>query len=276
MIGWQALLATFALAWSDDQYTHILLILPVFATLIYLDRDILRPMSTLSVPLGSVLVISAVLIFAFVRWRLGALTSDVRLSISMLALVIWWIGAFVVCFGIRASRALLFPLCFLFGVVPVPQVLLNEIVWRLQQGSALAAYSLFAGFGIPVVQDGVILTIPGLSVEVAKECSSIRSSSMLLVTTLVLAQLFLRSPWRKALVVAITVPLSIAKNGLRIFTIAMLATRIDPGFLTGKLHHQGGSVFFAIALAAVFGLIWILRRAEREVARTTALHPVSP
>jgi exosortase len=136
------------------------------------------------------------------------------------------------------------------------------MVALLQQGSAWSAHGLFAACGVPVAQDGVLLTIPGLTLQVAQECSSIRSSSMLLVTSMVLAQLLLRSPWRKAVVVGLAVPLSIAKNGLRIFTIAMLGTRVDPGYLTGRLHHQGGIIFFAIILAAVFALIWVLRRGE--------------
>jgi exosortase len=121
---------------------------------------------------------------------------------------------------------------------------------------------LFVAFGVPVAQDGLLLTIPGLTLMVAQECSSIRSSSMLLVTTMVLAQLMLRSPWRKALLIGLAVPLSVAKNGLRIFTIAMLGTRVDPGYLTGSFHHQGGIVFFAIALIIIFALLWILQRGE--------------
>jgi exosortase/archaeosortase family protein len=85
---------------------------------------------------------------------------------------------------------------------------------------------------------------------------------MLLVTTMVLAQLLLRSPWRKALVIGLAVPLSVVKNGLRIFTIAMLGTRVDPGYLTGNLHRKGGIVFFGAALIAVFVLLWIFRRGE--------------
>jgi exosortase/archaeosortase family protein len=96
---------------------------------------------------------------------------------------------------------------------------------------------------------------------------------MLLVTTMVLAQLLLRSPWRKALVIGLAVPLSVAKNGLRIFTIAMLGTRVDPGYLTGKLHHQGGIVFFGIALIAVFALLWIFRRGENWPLKSD-LNPV--
>lgn len=262
LVGWRPLVDTFTLALRDDAYTHILLILPISAALIFLEWQAVQPMVAANVRVGSALLAPAVLVAGLAKGWSGPLPADVRLSLGMLALVIWWIGAFVLCFGTRVSRGLLFPLCFLFGVVPLPQVLLNELVHLLQQGSAWTACVLFAAVGVPVAQDGFLLTIPGLTVEVAKECSSIRSSSMLLVTTMALAQLFLKSPWRKALVIALAVPLSVAKNGLRIFTIAMLGTRVDPGYLTGRFHHQGGIVFFAIALLGIFILLWVLRRGE--------------
>ena len=167
------------------------------------------------------------------------------------------------------SRATaLFPLLFLFGLVPVPQAALDVVVSLLQQSSAWAASALFNIFGVPVVHDGTILTIPGLTLIVAAECSSIRSSSMLLVTTMVLAQLLLRSPWRKALVILLAVPLSIAKNGLRIFVIAMLSTRVDPGYMNGRLHHQGGYLFLLLSLLCIFALLWILRKGDAPPIRT--------
>jgi exosortase/archaeosortase family protein len=56
----------------------------------------------------------------------------------------------------------------------------------------------------------------------------------------------------------------VAKNGLRIFVIAMLATRVDPSFFTGRLHREGGIIFFLIALGAMFLLLWVVRRGEAE------------
>jgi exosortase len=263
-IWWGPLISTFALALHDDQYTHILLILPISAALILMDWKSLAPSAEWSVGVGSVLLVAAVLAIALVRWSVIALPSDVQLSVNMLALVVWWIASFVLCFGNVAFRRALFPLCFLLWFVPFPDFLLNPIVALLQQGSAAAARWLFAAAGVPVEQSGVLLHIPGLTVEVARECSSIRSSSMLVVTTMVLAQLLLRSPWRKALVITLAIPLSVAKNALRIFTIAMLATRVDRSFLTGNLHRQGGIIFFLIALAAIVFFLWIVRRGEKE------------
>ena len=66
------------------------------------------------------------------------------------------------------------------------------------------------------------------------------------------------------MVIALAIPLSIVKNGLRIFVLAMLATHVDRTFLTGRLHHQGGIIYFLIALAVIFLLIWIARRGEEK------------
>jgi exosortase len=265
LLGWRPLIDTLVLALHDDEFTYILLILPVSVALIYLEwRPLLRTKLALSVGAGCAFLATAALIAcASFVWS-ATLPSDVQLTIKMVALVLSWIGAFVLCFGSRASRQVLFPLCFLFWMVPIPLLVLNEIIALLQQGSAWAAYVLFALFDIPVTQDGVVLTIPSLTLQVAQECSSIRSSSMLLVTTMVLAQLLLRAPWRKALVIGLAVPLSVAKNGLRVFTIAMLAVHVNRGYLTGRFHHQGGIVFFAIALIVIFGVLWILRRGENS------------
>jgi exosortase len=266
-IWWSPLRSAFSLALHDDQYTHLLLILPVSAALILLDWKSPEPPSRLSAGASSVLLVIAAVVTAVVRWEPVALSSDEQLSVNMLALVVWWIAAFVLCFGARAFRRALFPLCFLFWMVPFPYFVLNPIVILLQKGSAAAAHFLFAAAGVPVEQEGLLVHIPGLTVEVARECSSIRSSSMLLVTTMVLAQLLLRSPWRKALVITVAIPLSVVKNGLRIFVIAMLATRVDPSFLTGRLHREGGVIFFLIALGVVFLLLWLLRRGEEEKPR---------
>jgi exosortase len=269
-IWWSPITSSFALALHDEQYTHILMILPISAALIFMDWKPPEPFERLSVVVGSVLLAAAASGIFFMKWGAVALFPDERLAANMLALVIWWIAAFILCFGLRATRRALFPLCFLFGLVPFPDFVLNPVVKLLQQGSAAAAHLLFAAAGVPVQQRGLLLHIPGLTVEVARECSSIRSSSMLIVTTMVLAQLLLRSPWRKALIILVAIPLSVAKNGLRIFTIAMLTTRVDPGFLTGRLHREGGIIFFLIALVVTFLLLWILRRAEEANHSITA------
>jgi len=258
------LASSFALALRDDQYTHIWLILPISITLVFLDWKPPESSTVLSSALGTVLLVLAAGATVVARLGVIPLQLDEQLSLNMLSLVLFWIGAFIVGFGISAFKHAVFPLLFLLWMVPFPGFVLNPLVRLLQEGSVAAAHFLFAVVGVPVAENGMQMAIPGLTIEVARECSSIRSSMMLLVTTMFLAQVLLRSVWRKALVIAVAIPLSVAKNGLRIFVLAMLATRLDPSFLTGRLHHQGGVIYFLIAEAAIFLLIWIARHGDEK------------
>jgi exosortase len=282
LFWWRPLSDTFGLALSNDAYTHILLILPLSAALIYTDSKYSRssqndlPAAQIgSQPdrgIGLVLLALALMLGCYARWGMSLATGDVRLSLAMFALVTWWIASIVLCFGGKILKLFLLPICFLFFIVPIPNFALNWIVEFLQLQSAWAARIIFRMFRVPVTQDGIMLYVPGLNVEVARECSSIRSSLMLFVTTIVLAHLFLTSWWRKLFLVVLAIPLSVAKNGLRIFTIVELGTRVDPGFLNGKLHHNGGVIFLGIGVIAVIIPLWLLRRSELR----TPLRPSAP
>ncbi len=262
-IWWNPLASLFALALRNEQYTHILLILPISAALIVLQSEPPAGPSVLSAAVGSALLVIAVMARISMVW-IDLSSADLQLSLNILALVAWWIGAFLACFGAHAFRRALFPLCFLLWMVPLPQLVLDPLVSLLQHGSASSAHLFFAAARIPVEQRGTLVHIPGLTLEVAPECSSIRSSMMLLVTSMVCAQLLLHSFWRKAAVLAAAIPLAVLKNGLRIFVLGVLATKVDPGFLTGRFHRQGGIVFLLIALLGIFLLLWILRRGENQ------------
>lgn len=270
---WQPLAATFALASANEAYTHILLILPLSLALIYVDlKDHHNRQerndsgtgieSNLVHSIGAVLLALAFLLGCYGRWGMPGARDDIRLSLEMFSVVAWWISGVVFCFGLRALRAFLLPLGLLFLAVPAPAVVLESLVRWLQYGSAWMATMLFHAVGASVQRDGIFLNLGSLNIEVAKECSSIRSSCLLVVSTIVLAHLFLRSWWRGLLLVLVAIPLSIAKNGLRIFVISELGIHVDQGFFDGSFHHHGGIVFLLIALGVIVVLLAILRRSE--------------
>ncbi len=278
LIWWQAIAATLALAMGQDAYTHILLILPISFGLVVTEwkRRSWRPVP--SIGMGSAILALAGLIgISGLRWgRVDIFTGDVRLSLEMFALVTWWIGSFLVCFGGRVFRGCVFPLFFLLWLIPMPEFVLDHIVSFLQQGTAAFAHLLLVTVGVPTTQDGLTLTVPGLTVEVAQECSSIRSSMILVVISMVVSYLLVRSWWGRTIVILAAIPLAVAKNGLRVFTLAVLGAYVDPGVLDSPLHHQGGVLFLAVALAAVFGLIWIVGRFERRGTQSlTTQHQAS-
>ncbi len=264
LIWWSPILATTRLACGGGEHTHILLILPITAALILSDLKARRNAFQPCVGTAVLLLSFSLCLVAFGYLKPAFISDELRLSVSMFGLVVWWLGSFLLCFGVGAFRHFLFPLCLLFWLVPFPAVALTSIIHFLQEQSAFAARMLFLAINVPARQAGVVVSIPNLEIEVAPQCSSIRSSLMLVISTMVLGHLFLRSWKRQLILTAATIPLSILKNGLRIVVIAELGTRVDIGFLDGRLHHNGGIVFFAIALAAVAALLLGLQRGETQ------------
>lgn len=260
-LWWRPISSTVSLALADDAYTHLLLILPLAAALIYFNRRSFQIGSKQSISWAGWIIPAVAISTRLATWSPHSNASN-WLSLEMLALVVFWIGSVIACFGLSFLRSQFFAFCFLFLLVPLPESAIDWLTEGLQDQSAVASELLFRAARIPVTRDEVLLSIPALDIEVARECSSIRSSTMLVVATLVLAHLFLRSWWRQVLLVAISIPLSVAKNAVRIFTIAELGTRVDPAYLRGRLHHQGGVVFLALALFVDFLILWLLRRTE--------------
>jgi len=269
ILWWRSLAFDLNLALNSDAHTYILLILPLSLGLIYLGRIESSSIVRREWRSGLVITGAALALHLLAGWNVFHLSESSNLSLNVAALVTFWIGSVILCFGIRTFQTHLFALCFLFLIVPMSEHTVGCVTEFLQQKSAWASAVLFRAAGVPVTRDGVMLSIPGLDIEVATECSSIRSSTILMVMTLMLGQLFLRSWWRKTLLVLVSTALAVAKNAIRIFTIAELGTRVDPGYLDGKLHHQGGIIFFAIAVLGVVVLLWLLRRNEIRYVEAT-------
>ncbi len=257
---WAALIAY---SLRNESASHILLIPAIAFCLLFSERRRIFLRSDLTIRPGLAVIFVAVGIF-WLATRLSA-AGNSRLSLEAVSLVLLWIGGFITCYGFEAARAALFPLLFLLLMVPWPSAILDSVVRWLQEGSTDVTYAIFKTLGIPVLRDGFVLTVPGVAIEVASECSGIRSSMALLITCLLAAHLYLRTSWRALLFVFLVIPLSIIKNGIRIATLTLLSLYVNPDFLRGNLHRDGGFVFFLLALAMMFPVLLLLERSEKRV-----------
>jgi exosortase len=171
-------------------------------------------------------------------------------------------AGFIICYGRRSFRAAIFPLLFLLLMIPIPPVLLDKTVLALQKGSAVVTYTLFKLLGVPVFWQQFKFSLPGVEIEIAEECSGIRSSLALFITSVLAGHVFLQSNWRKAIFSFLSIPVVIFKNAVRIVTISCLGVYVDPGFLHGRLHRYGGLPFSLVSLAILVPLLFALQRGE--------------
>ena len=185
--------------------------------------------------------------------------------------------------GTRTMAAIAFPLAMLIFIVPYPEHLLNKIEMFFQQTSTAAADGMLRLAGTQATKHGLFITLPdvlptaahpdkGLTLQVAPECSGIHSSQVLLITSLLAGNLFLRSPWRRTLLALFVVPLAILRNGFRIFTLGELCVHVSGNMIDSPIHHHGGPIFFVLSLIPFFLLLVWLRKSENNTLNTVK-HP---
>jgi exosortase len=251
----------FQLANHDETASHILLIPFITAWLLYTERKQLQQEAVFNIWPAMLFLMSSVLI-TLLSLNCQACTPKTRLSGYALSLVLLVIAGFIFALGATAAKSSGFALAFLLFLVPIPDPFLGKIIYGLQAGSAEVAEIFFNLSGAPVLRQGFVFRLPVMSIEVAQECSGIRSSLALLILALLVAHFSFRPFWKKLAFVAAGLCMMLVKNGIRIATLTLLANYINPTFLTGSLHHQGGIVFFLIGLALLLPVYWALRKGE--------------
>ena len=193
------------------------------------------------------------------------LNQNDRYSLLIFAALLFWIGSFILLYGINNFRKALFPLLFLGFMIPLPSMIMDKTIFFLQIGSTDLVNIFFKLTGLAYIRENFIFHLPGISIEVAKQCSGIRSSMALLITGVLAAYLFLNTNWRRLLLLIVIFPLVILKNGLRILTISLLAIYVDERFLTDSFLHRSGGFVFYIPVLLLLGLfLWLLRKQEQR------------
>jgi exosortase C (VPDSG-CTERM-specific) len=170
--------------------------------------------------------------------------------------------------GGSVLRVIAFPVAFLAFMVPMPSAMLDWTESFFQHTSAIAASGFLAAAGMPVIRENLTLHLPGFSVVIAPECSGIHSTMVLLITSVLAGHLFLRSGWKRALLVIVVVPLAILRNGFRVFVVGELCVRISHDMIYSPIHRRGGPIFFVLSLIPFFALLLFLRKSEPSGSKT--------
>ncbi len=189
------------------------------------------------------------------------------LIIEIFSAIIMFTGGFVFFYGTEALRNALFPFLFLVFMIPIPADVFEKIIYCLNVGTAESSYAFLKLIGVPVFRDVLILHLPNVSVEVVKQCSGIRSSMVILILGVMMGQIYLKSWWKKIILIISIIPLVILKNGIRVVTLTLLGNYVDITFLTNsKLHKSGGIVFVIPIVIFLMVILWFLKKAEKGIA----------
>ena len=259
--------------WTDENYSHGLLIPFIIGYILWTGRDRLaRIEKRPSVFWGT----AGAGLALFALW---AGTAGAELFVQRSSLVLLAASIVVYFWGFRLLRAVLVPLLLFALAIPIPAIVFNKVAFPLQLFASRCAVWAMRAFDIPVLRDGNVIELLPLNslttkkLEVVEACSGIRSLMTLLTLAVVYA--YFTQPkgrggggWyarnfpalRSALVVLSALPIAILTNAARVSGTGILARFYGTQVADGFFHSFSGWVVYVAAFLLLFTFGWLLDR----------------
>jgi len=258
-------LATMAL--SSDLHSHILLVPLIAAYLFYIrwhELPITYSFSLLPAGITGGVGCAALVVAHALALRQPSISPNDHLALIALSFVCFLAAGGYALLGSRWMRAATFPICFLLFLIPLPDSIVESFETALVLGSAEVANLFFNLSGIAFYRNATTFQLPGIALEVARECSGIRSTWVLFITSILAANLFLQTSSRRTLLVLFGIPLGILRNAFRIVVIGWLCVERGPQMINSIIHRRGGPLFFVLSIVPLLVVLWGLRRSEQK------------
>jgi len=231
---------------GESYYSHGYLIPLVSAYLIFRQKNRLSAMPLSSAPIGLLIIVISLAVHVF------GVVGDVNF-VSAFSLVMYLIGCSLFFLGKDITKAIAFPLFFLFFLCPLPDAYLDVVALPLKSMATTFSLSVIDLTGIPCMREGFRLHLPGSIFIVGTPCNGLRSL-IALSTVGFLFVYFLRSSWwKKLFFLSLILPVAIVLNGLRISALLLISYAFGQEAASPEslLHDGSGIVVFLIGLMAL-------------------------
>jgi len=258
------ILLKMGMQWNDDpDYSHGFLV-PVLVSYFVWERWDRLKGGRLAPSLWGIGLLGLGLLILVI----GSVGAELYLQRSSLIVVL--AGLVLLILGSQALKTLLFPIAFIFFMIPLPAIVVNAVAFPLQLFAARTAEFCLFNFGIPVLREGNVIVLAGTTLEVAEACSGIRSLQALLALGTVYAYFSQRAMWKRWVLVFLSIPIAIAANAFRVSGTGVLANYWGSQAAEGFYHTFSGWLIFVVAFLLLLGCGGILTKIGN--GRKTTVH----
>ena len=242
--------------WNDPDAAHGLLLAPL--AVIFAARGISDETHPARL-WGGLLLLSAILLRYVSGLAAEMFTLRFSMVLALVGFVLWYKGW-------DQLKKWWLPFALLAFSIPLPDLVLGRISLPLQLVASKMGASLLEWRGVPVLLAGNVIHLPGRSLFVTEACSGLRSLTSLLALGILMGALFLKTPYARVMLLALTLPVAILLNGFRVFLTGFLVVFVAPEAGEGFMHMSEGWAIFLVAFVILYGVTVLLGRAETLTA----------
>jgi exosortase len=233
--------------WHDPNFSHGFFV-PAFSLYVLWEQRA-RLLTLPRRPTWTGLVILGVALATLIVGVLGA-----ELFLSRISLLLVIAGLVVFFLGWRYQRAVLFPWAFLILMIPIPNLLFNQITFPLQLLASKVAANVLPWLGVPVLREGNIIQLPAMPLEVAEACSGIRSLLSLGTLAIIYGYLAEKRTLGRVVLALASLPIAVAANSSRIVGTGLLVQYWNPDKAEGFFHGFSGWLIFVVSLVLLYAV----------------------
>ena len=244
---------------NSDDHSYGLFIIPISIYIMWQKKDDLIKTPIQSEMKGLIIVISALFLYLLSKF------ADI-LTLAPASMVLFIFGSVLFIFGSGMVKKLLFPLCFLFFIVPVPAQIYSALTIPLQLFVTKASVLIASMLGIPLFREGNVIHLPERTLEVVQACSGLRSLVSLLTLAVVFGYLSLKSNVLRTLLFISGLPVAVCVNILRVLLMIIAFHYLNLDLTKDSVHSFFGMIIFVVALIIIAIIRKVLVSWDKSVA----------
>jgi exosortase len=234
-----------------------LLIIPISIYIVWKKRPEIKKIAIAPGRAGAVLVAFAILMYLFGVF--GGIDTFASLSVVLTLMAIIWC-----LFGKEMFKTLLFPMSFLFLMIPVPSQFYAMATIPLQLLVSKSSAFIVGSLGAPILREGNVLYLPDYTLAVVQACSGLRSLMSLVTICAIFGYLTLSSNFLRVLIIASSIPVAIIVNIVRVVLMLTFLHYYNLDLAKGPLHTTFGVAIFIMALLIVTLIRGLLTRWDQK------------
>ena len=231
----------------SETFAHGFIIAPISLWLIWTRRSTLKNLEPEYAWLALVFILLNGLTWLMAD-LINALVIKQFAAVGLLISPLWFY------LGNRITYIIIFPLLFLYLMVPVGEALFPY----LMEFTANFTVKMLRLTGISVYQEGLVFTLPTGNWSVIEACSGLRYLIASATLGLVYAYINYTKFYKRLIFSLVAIIVPIIANGFRAYMIVMIGHLSDMKLAVGIDHVIYGAVFFGVVMLLLFfiGSIW--------------------
>ncbi len=237
---WPAARWAWGVWWRDPLYSHgpVVVLVSLFVSWRLSAR---RPPVEARSSAWSLVLLGASL--AAMSWSLVAQAFYLTLLSSLVLIA----GATWFMYGGDTLRRYAFPIVYLLLAIPLPFV--ERLSVPLQRWTVGVSTVLARVLGVSAVHLGGRVILSTCELTVGAPCSGLNSLVALLAVAALMAFLLRGRWWARGALIAVSVPMAVVVNTLRVLVLLLVAARCGREVALGFWHEWSGALSFGLAVA---------------------------